>query len=102
MPNPNKVASDILKRCRDGKIFSVRLRKRTDGSVRDMVCRLGVKAEGSEEPRHWSPWDYDLMQVWDMEASGFRFINLPSVIRLRADGDEIRYDTNNHPKEAYA
>lgn len=102
MPNPDIVASDILRRASSGEIFSVRLRKRTNKEVRDMVCRLGVKTEGSKTPRLWNPWDHDLMQVWDLQKSGFRFINLPEVIRLRAGGDEIRYSVEQHTEEDYA
>lgn len=99
MPRPTKVVSDIMSRAADGKIFSVTFVKRTNGEVRDMVCRLGVEWEGgwdTEGHREWEPSDYDLMQVYDMQKQGYRMINLPKVLELRADGDRIIYNYKNN------
>lgn len=73
----------------DGKIFGVRFIKRTDGTLRTMAARTGVKPPPSTEQRHWDPADKGLLQVWDVHKRGFRFIPADSVREVRVRGQRI-------------
>lgn len=74
----------------DGKIFGVRFIKRTDGSMRTMAARTGVKPkQDSLEQRHWDPADKGLLQVWDVHKRGFRFIPADAVREVRVRGQRI-------------
>jgi hypothetical protein len=70
-------------------IFSIKFVKK-DGSVRDLVCRMGVtsKLKGGESTTAHKP---NLMTVWDVANSGYRCINLDTVISARIDGVEIKF-----------
>jgi hypothetical protein len=70
----------------NGKIFSVQFTKK-DGTVRDMVCRLGVEKylKGGE-------LSYDIDQtpyviVYDMQAKGYRTINTDTITAFKC-GDK--------------
>lgn len=79
----------------DGKIFSVRFKKRTDGSIREMICRTGVKKYLKDDPK--KPGinfkANNLISVYDMEAKGYRSIPLEGVIGFKSGGDWI--EVNN-------
>lgn len=76
---------------RDGKIFGVKFIKRTDGSIRTMAARTGVKPKGSGggEQRHWNPADKGLLQVWDVHKRDFRFVPADSVLEVNVRGRRI-------------
>jgi len=69
----------------NGKVFSAIFIKK-DGSERTMNCRTqvskGVKGVGLK----FDPTNYNLVQVYDMNAKGFRFINLNTLKALQISG----------------
>jgi len=70
----------------NGKIFSVQFRKR-DGSMREMTCRTKVTKylKGGEstvaDKEH-------LATVYDVQAKGYRCINLDTVTKVKYAGEE--------------
>lgn len=73
----------------NGKVFSVHFVKK-DGSLREMVCRnevtKGTKggSNGHEDKPH-------LYTVYDMQAQGFRCVNLTTVKRVKCGSIDIQY-----------
>jgi len=92
--------SRVLGLIRDnpGKIFSIQFEKR-DGSLRNMVARTGVwKGPGgdSENPRvtgegmKYTPSDFDLATVFDMEKGEYRHIAYDRVTKITVAGQTAR------------
>lgn len=71
----------------NGKVFSVHFIKK-DGSLREMVCRNEVTkgtvggSNGHEDKPH-------LYTVYDMQAQGFRCVNLTTVKRVKCGSIDI-------------
>jgi hypothetical protein len=76
---------ELEKLTRDGKFFSIRFVKRTDGSIRNMLARRGVKSVGGGS-LNFSPADHNLLQVFDMKKQAFRLVPAENVIQLRTKG----------------
>jgi len=71
-----------------GKFFGIRFVKRSDGTVRTMLCRTGVRAfvKGSiGKGKSYEPADKNLITVWDPHAyapkgdAGYRNIPIENV-----------------------
>ncbi len=73
----------------DGKIFSVTFVKRTTGEIRTMTCRLGVTKHLKGGDKAYSPKDYDLVTVFDMQKQGYRSIPIDAILDLKIKGEEI-------------
>lgn len=69
----------------DGRIFCAEFIRRTDGRVRKMVARTGVKADGVG-PSSYNPDQHGLLLVYDLQSRVFRTIPADSVLRVRANG----------------
>jgi len=92
MSNPDQVRQIIQSKAGNGQIFSVRFKKRSNGQIRDMTARLGVKPNNpSSNPRSWNPADHDLLCVYDMQKQDYRMISLNTTTRLRAGGQEYQF-----------
>ena len=76
-----------LIRATEGRIFAVTFEKK-DGSIRDMVCRFGVTKHLKGGELAFSPAEYDMVPVFDVQKKGYRMINLDSIKRVKVDGDE--------------
>jgi len=83
--------STLKKLTADGKIFSVLFVKRTDGALRRMVARTGVKFGITGEDRNWDPDDKGLLTVYDMQAKGYRMIPADAVQEIRVRKETIRF-----------
>ncbi len=68
----------------DGSIFSVEFVRRTDGNLRKMVCRLGVKKHLKGSSKSYDPKKHNLLTVFDMENKGYRSIPVDAVSRCRS------------------
>ncbi len=68
-----------------GKIFKALFTKK-DGSLREMVCRLGVHKYITGVGRSYEPKDYGLIGVYDMQNNGYRMINLKTLQSLTING----------------
>jgi hypothetical protein len=79
--------AEKLIRSSNGSIFSVTFRK-TDGTLRDMVCRTGVRKGVNGKGLAFDPSEYDLKTVFDVQANAFRMIRLETLERIAIDGKE--------------
>ena len=68
------------------RIFSVSFLKK-DGTLRKMVCRVGVTKylKGGELP--YDPMEKGLLPVFDMVAQDYRMINLNTIISISLEVD---------------
>lgn len=80
----------IIKGMDSTKIFSVTFRKK-NGEMRDMVCRTGVKKGVTGKGMNYCPVSKGLLSVYDMQAKGFRIVNLNTLTRLKIDGKEFHF-----------
>lgn len=81
-----------LKKLRDlvgSKIFSVVFEKK-DGTLREMVCRLGVTRHLKGGEMSYSPDDFNYLVVFDMQKEAYRTINVNTLRKFKLDG--ITYD----------
>lgn len=67
----------------EGHIFKVTFRK-ANGQFRRMVCRTGVHKGTKGIGLKFSPKEYGLIPVFDMD-NGYRFINTKEIINLTVD-----------------
>lgn len=72
-----------------GAVFSVQFRK-TDGTVRDMTCRLGVTKHLKGGVQAYNPKDFDMLTVFDMQKQGYRMIRLNTLQRVKVGGVSYR------------
>lgn len=78
----------------NGQFFGVTFTKRTNGELRNMICRTGVTKFTTGEGAKYDPEDKDLIWVWDIQAyedkeggdTGYRSINLRTVKEIRFAG----------------
>lgn len=70
-----------------GKIFNAIFVKK-NGELREMTCRLGVTKHLKGGERAYNPSDYDLVCVFDMQAEGYRSINLNTLQTLTIGGNQ--------------
>ena len=77
-----------------GTVFGVEFIKRTTGEIRRMNCRIDVKkyTVGGELP--YSPAEYNLIPVWDVNLGkngggkeGYRMINAEGITKLTVGGE---------------
>jgi len=83
----SKEAATLLTQT-EGRIFSVKFTKRTDGSVREMVARTGVKKHLKGGDAAYSFSEKSLLAVYDLGKKAYRSIPLDAIISLREGGEE--------------
>ena len=90
MGSPNNKIKQVKKMLQDnnktGNIYSVSFQKRTDGSVRKMICRGKVFKGLRGGTLKFNPLERDLVQVYDMRKKGYRLIPCENVISIKAKG----------------
>lgn len=69
-----------------GRVFGVTFVKRTDGSVREMNCRGGVKKGVTGQGMKYDPASKNLVTVFDMQNGEFRHINQDTITRVTMNG----------------
>lgn len=75
-----------------GRVFSATFIKRTDGSVRHMTCRTGVRKHlKGDGLLKFNPFEKQLLPVFDMQDKGYKFISADSLIELKVDGMTIKF-----------
>lgn len=77
-------AERLIKSTR-GAFFSVSFVK-ADGTLRDMVCRLGVTKGVKGTGMSYDPRDRDLLPVFDVAKDAYRMIRLNTLQRVTVDG----------------
>ena len=90
MGSPNNKIKQVKKMLQDnnktGNIYSVSFQKRTDGSIRKMICRGKVFKALRGGTLKFNPLERDLVQVYDMRKKGYRLIPCENVISIKAKG----------------
>lgn len=74
-------APELLK----DKIFSVTFEKK-NGTVRKMVCRLGVKKYLKGGEMKYSPQARNMLVVYDIQKEDYRMINFDTITELKSQG----------------
>jgi len=69
----------------DGRFFGVTFVKK-DGTVRDMLCRFGVRIGVSGVGSNYDPALHGLVVVWDVAIRNFRSVRLRDVLEVRGRG----------------
>jgi len=82
----------LIKEITPTTIFSIDFVKRTTGEARTMVCRLGVTKHLKGGELNFDPISKGLLSVYDMQAAGYRMINLDTVTEIRANGNVYRFE----------
>lgn len=67
------------------KIFSVVFEKK-DGTLREMVCRLGVKKHLKGGELSYDPEEKNYLVVFDMQSEGYRTININTLKKIKFEG----------------
>ena len=75
----------------NGAIFSVEFIKRSNGELRKMVCRLGVKKHLKGGTKAYDAKEHNLLTVFDMEKEGYRSIPVDSIQRLTVNGQTFTF-----------
>jgi len=84
-----RTAIDMLNRS-EGRVFTVRFTKRTNGETRTMNCRLGVKKGITGKGRSFDPFSKGLVTVYDMQSKGYRMISCENVMELHIEGNKFK------------
>ena len=66
-----------------GKFFTVVFIKRSDGTVRKMNCRTGVRKNLLSQELRFNPTKKGLKNVYDMKKRKYRFIALENIKRIK-------------------
>lgn len=74
----------------EGRFFTVKFIKRTDGSVREMNCRTGVvkHLRGGDAAYNFS--EKGLISVYSLDAEGYRTIPIENILELRFGGNTYK------------
>ena len=72
----------------EGRMMSVEFIKRTNGEVRQMNCRTGVRKHLTGEGAKYNFSDKGLISVFDLQKNGYRTINAKAITKVRAGGRE--------------
>ena len=75
----------------DGGIFSVEFIKRSNGQLRKMVCRLGVKKHLKGGTKAYSSKAHNLLTVFDMDNKGYRSIPVDAIQRISVNGQTFSF-----------
>lgn len=78
--------TELLALISDKKIFSIKFRKRTDGSIREMNCMLGVTKHLKGGTKAFDDSDKNIITVFDLQKSAYRSINCDSILEVKAGG----------------
>jgi hypothetical protein len=70
----------------DGSTFFVVFKKRTDGTIREMRCRTGVKKHLKGGTKKFKDEDKNLLTVFDLDKVAYRSIPLDTIIRVKIGG----------------
>jgi len=73
---------DALK---SGRIFSITFEK-TDGTVKTINARLGVRKHLNGKGMRYVPENYNLMVLWSMTDKGYRAIKRDKIKSIKSNG----------------
>jgi hypothetical protein len=82
----------MVEGARTGRIFTVEFIKRTNGELRTMVCRRGVRKGLTGRGMNYDPLSKALLTVWDVHKGAYRMISLDALVALRMGKREFRWN----------
>ena len=80
-----------IKELAGSQIFSVKFIKK-DGSLREMVCRLGVKKHLKGGELAYDAKSMGYLPVFDMQKEDYRMINTNTIVEIKINGIIYRID----------
>jgi hypothetical protein len=83
--NARQTAAKIRKLA-GNTLFSVKFIKRSDGELREMVCRLGATKGVKGTGGSYDPASKGLLTVFDVQKDGWRSIPLDAIQQVRIRG----------------
>ena len=69
-----------------GHFFSAIFIKKTNGEVRHMTCRFGVKKYVNGKGLKFNPTSKGLMVVWDSVKKDYRMLNVNNLLMIHYKG----------------
>jgi hypothetical protein len=75
------ITIDKIRKLAENQIFSAKFIKK-DGTVRDMVCRLGVKKHLKGGELGYDAKSMGYLPVFDMQKQAYRMININTLIEI--------------------
>lgn len=66
-----------------GRFFTVTFTKKSDGSIRVMNCRLGVRAYLHGGALRYNPEAKGMIPVYDVQKRGYRIVTIDNIISLK-------------------
>ena len=82
----NEQAKQKLLDCKGNQFFTVTFIKKSDGSLRTMNCRKGVRKGVKGGGLRFDPVDKGLIGVWDRTKGLHRFISCGDIRRISIKG----------------
>ena len=73
-----------------GRVFGVKVIKRTDNTLKTMNCRFGVTSALKNGELAYNPAEKGLMTVYDQNAQCYKMLNLSGLRELTVDGEAYR------------
>lgn len=85
-------AADLITNHKDGTFFGVTFIKRTNGEIRHMTCRRGVKKYTKGVGLKYDPKAKNLLGVWEANTDRppeqcYRSISLENLLEVRLGGE---------------
>lgn len=74
-----------IKSLAHNQIFSVKFIKK-DGTLREMVCRLGVKKHLKGGELAYDAKSMGYLPVFDMQKEDYRMINTNTIVEIKING----------------
>jgi hypothetical protein len=79
-----------IKNLAQNQIFSVKFIKK-DGSLREMVCRLGVKKHLKGGELAYDAKSLGYLPVFDMQKEDYRMINTNTIVEIKINGQVYKF-----------
>lgn len=81
---------ELIELTNKGQIFSVQFTKK-DGTLRDMVCRLGVKKYLKGGKLKFDAKSMGYLPVFDMQKQAYRMINVNTLISAKINNEKYLF-----------
>jgi len=79
-----------IKNLAGSQIFSVKFYKK-DGTLREMVCRLGVKKHLKGGELAYDAKSLGYLPVFDMQKEDYRMINTNTIVEIKINGQVYKF-----------
>jgi hypothetical protein len=76
---------NALKKTIGNQFFKATFIKK-DGTLRDMIARLGVKKHLKGGEKSYNSEDFNYLTVFDMQKRQYRTINLNTLVKIKING----------------